>query len=76
MSPGNIVKSPEMELGSSLSLADMERVMILKALKLAQGNRANAARILGVARSTLFEMLKRHRIIGPRFRDPIEAVGA
>ena len=38
--------------------------MILKALKLAHGNRAKAAKILGVARSTLFEMLKRHKISG------------
>jgi DNA-binding NtrC family response regulator len=59
--------TPELELGSAiLSLQEMERVMILKALKLAGGNRARASRILGVARSTLFEMLKRHEIIGPR----------
>ena len=65
-----------MELGSSLSIADMERVMILKALRLAQGNRAHAARILGIARSTLFEMMKRHRIIGPRFRGSMHELGA
>ena len=46
----------------------MERVMILKALKLTRGNRSKAALILGVARSTLFEMLKRHKIKGPRPR--------
>jgi transcriptional regulator with PAS, ATPase and Fis domain len=49
-----------------LSLSEMERVLLLKALKLAHGNRTQTAKILGVARSTLFEMLKRHRIIGPR----------
>ncbi len=49
-----------------LTLVEMERVMILRSLKLARGNRSDAAKILGVARSTLFEMLKRHRIEGPR----------
>lgn len=49
-----------------LTLVEMERVMILRSLRLAQGNRTDAAKILGVARSTLFEMLKRHRIEGPR----------
>jgi transcriptional regulator with PAS, ATPase and Fis domain len=49
-----------------LTLSEMEHQMILKALRLSQGNRAEAAKVLGVARSTLFEMLKRHRIPGPR----------
>jgi DNA-binding NtrC family response regulator len=49
-----------------LTLFEMERVMILRSLKLSRGNRADAAKILGIARSTLFEMLKRHRIEGPR----------
>lgn len=49
-----------------LTLEEMERVMILRALKLAYGNRADAAKILGIARSTLFEMLKRQKIEGPR----------
>jgi transcriptional regulator with PAS, ATPase and Fis domain len=63
----NITQSPELELGASvLSLSEMERVVVLRALKLAHGNRAKAAKILGIARSTLFEMIKRHRIIGPR----------
>ncbi len=45
-----------------LRLSDMERVMLIKALKRTNGNRANAAKLLGVARSTLFEMLKRHSV--------------
>jgi transcriptional regulator with PAS, ATPase and Fis domain len=63
----NVSRAPELELGSAvLSLSEMERVLILKALKLSGGNRAKAAKILGIARSTLFEMLKRHKIRGPR----------
>ncbi len=63
----NISRSPQLELGSAvLTLNEMERVMILKSLRLARGNRAKAAKILGIARSTLFEMLKRHQIFGPK----------
>jgi DNA-binding NtrC family response regulator len=74
LTPESVEATPEVELGSSvLTLEEMERVMLLKSLKLARGNRAEAARILGVARSTLFEMIKRHRITGPRHRyDPTE----
>lgn len=62
--------SPDLQLGAPvLTLKEMERVLILRALKIARGNRAKAANILGVARSTLFEMLKRHRIRGPKTAD-------
>lgn len=67
LTPDNVGRSPGLELGSPvLSLEEMQRVMILKALRLSRGNRAGAAKILGIARSTLFEMLKRHKICGPR----------
>ena len=67
ITPDSVSRTPEVEFGAAcLTLKEMERVMLLKALKLAQGNRAQAAKILGIARSTLFEMLKRHRIQGPR----------
>ncbi|MBC7397982.1 MAG: sigma-54-dependent Fis family transcriptional regulator [Bdellovibrionales bacterium] len=51
------------------SLKEMEKILILRALKLANGNRKDAAKILGIARSTLFEMMKRHQIIGPKSTD-------
>jgi two-component system response regulator HydG len=54
------------DLGAVLSLDEMERTLLIKALRLSGGNRSRAATILGVARSTLFEMLKRHRIPGPK----------
>lgn len=67
LTPDNVEQSPQLELGAAvLTLEEMERVMLLKALRLAHGNRGNAAKILGIARSTLFEMLKRHRIQGPK----------
>lgn len=45
---------------------EMEKVMLLRALKVTNGNRTIAAKVLGIARSTLFDMMKRHRIVGPR----------
>jgi transcriptional regulator with AAA-type ATPase domain len=63
----SLLRTPALELGLPLlKLDEMERALILKALRLAQGNRGAAAESLGVARSTLFEMLKRHGIPGPR----------
>ena len=67
LTPEHIETAPELELGAPvLSLHEMERILLIKSLKLSRGNRAQAARILGVARSTLFEMLKRHQISGPK----------
>jgi two-component system response regulator HydG len=64
---------PEIALGAALSLVEMEKLMLIRALKLTSGHRGEAARLLGVARSTLFEMIKRHRIIGPRSPIEVEA---
>ena len=55
--------------GASLSLREMERAVLLRALKISNGNRAGAAKLMGVARSTIFEMLKRHQLRGPRTPD-------
>ncbi len=59
----------DLALPGVLRLKEMEKVLILRALKLANGNRSDAAKILGIARSTLFEMLKRHQIFGPKSSD-------
>ncbi|MBC7691741.1 MAG: sigma-54-dependent Fis family transcriptional regulator [Methylotenera sp.] len=70
LTPEHVSESPGLELGAAvLTLEEMERIMLLKALRLARGNRAQAAKILGVARSTLFEMLKRHKVCGPKHKD-------
>jgi two-component system NtrC family response regulator len=67
LTPENISETPGLELGLPvLTLAEMEKVALLKALKLAGGNRAEAAKILGVARSTVFELMKRHKVHEPR----------
>ncbi len=69
---GSLLTAAEDEVGSGspekpetlCTLREMEKLMILKALKIANGNRAEAAKLLGIARSTLFEKLKRHGIPG------------
>lgn len=67
LTPEHIHARPELELGVPVvSLDEMQRIMLLRALKLTSGNRGRAAQALGIARSTLFEMLKRHQITGPR----------
>jgi DNA-binding protein Fis len=45
---------------SVLTLADAERLAIGAALNAADGNRTRAAVMLGLARSTLIEKLKRY----------------
>lgn len=52
--------------GPTLRLKEIERLMVLKALKMSNGNRRKAALLLGVARSTLFEMIKRHNLRGKK----------
>lgn len=46
-----------------LSLNSIERSAVMKALEMTNGNKAESAKLLGVARSTLFVMLKRHEIV-------------
>jgi transcriptional regulator with PAS, ATPase and Fis domain len=53
-------------LAGIVTLAEMERALLIRTLRTTHGNRSAAARNLGIARSTLFEMLKRYSIRGPR----------
>jgi len=48
------------------TLESMEKVLLLRALKMVHGNRSKTAKLLGIARSTLFDMMKRHHIVGPK----------
>ncbi len=48
------------------TLDEMEKVLLLRALKIANGNRTSASKLLGIARSTLFDMMKRHKVVGPK----------
>jgi two-component system nitrogen regulation response regulator GlnG len=66
LTPDNVQREPEIEFGPAvLSLDEMEKAVLLKALRISHGNRKNAAKVLGIARSTLFEKIKRHNIRGP-----------
>lgn len=72
--PQYIAPSGNTDTGTTaLTLKEMERHMVLKALRLSNGNRAKAAKVLGIARSTLFEKLKKHGINGQKFQMQIVA---
>lgn len=57
------------EKGGNLSLADIERQVILERLKKCRGNRKLAAKELGIAKSTLHEKLRKWK------EDPRSGVG-
>lgn len=59
---GQISKHPEAETGPLLSLDEMEREHVLKVLRTCAGNRAKAARILGISRSTLYLKLAEYGV--------------
>ena len=48
---------------------EAERDHILSVLKLTEGRRAQAARVLGISRKTLWKKLKRLGIGGPSIQD-------
>jgi DNA-binding NtrC family response regulator len=66
--PGIVLDRPNAEgaLDGCVSLADMERTMVLRALKICNGNRTDAARRLGIARSTLALKIRALKIPGTR----------
>jgi transcriptional regulator with PAS, ATPase and Fis domain len=46
----------------SLNIEDMEKTLILKALKLTSGNKSEAARLLGITRRALYGRIDRYGI--------------
>ncbi|MBI5169997.1 MAG: sigma-54-dependent Fis family transcriptional regulator [Candidatus Eisenbacteria bacterium] len=48
-----------------LSLEDLERELILKALERAKGNKSRAARLLGLTRRTLYSRMEKHGLRRP-----------
>jgi len=58
---GESVSSPRASLGK-ISLQEMEKYHILEVLKLVNGNKSQASRILDISRSTLREKLKSYQI--------------
>jgi len=50
-------------LANTLRLTDAEKGLIITALERAAGNRAQAAKLLGISRSTLYEKLKAYSLI-------------
>lgn len=59
---GLISKNPEKVTGPLLSLPEMEREHVLKVLRSCGGNRAKAARILEISRSTLYLKLAEYGV--------------
>ncbi|HDP97683.1 MAG TPA: sigma-54-dependent Fis family transcriptional regulator, partial [bacterium] len=57
-----IAENLEQETGGSASLQDMEKEHIIKTLKMFNGNKSKAARVLEISRSTLREKLKQYGI--------------
>ncbi|MDW7679574.1 MAG: helix-turn-helix domain-containing protein, partial [bacterium] len=57
-----IAENLEQETGGSASLQDVEKEHIIKTLKMFNGNKSKAARVLEISRSTLREKLKQYGI--------------
>ncbi len=57
---GTREQDPSAEDQNDLSLDGMEKRMILRALKLAGGNKSEAARLLGITRRALYGRLEKH----------------
>jgi two-component system NtrC family response regulator len=61
LEPGGRAAEEETPL-EGLNLEDMERHLILKALKIAAGNKSEAARLLGITRRSLYGRLERYGV--------------
>lgn len=76
-SPGGMLYKNAKALGLDAMLSEIERGMILKAIVECGGNKAEAARLLKVRRTTLIEKCKRLGIpLKPSLTKSIYSVGA
>ena len=62
--PASIRAAPAVRQGRG-TLQSMERLRIIEALREASGNKKQAARTLGIHRSTLYAKLRRHGLLDP-----------
>lgn len=69
MTPGHYLDTENLHLpqeskktGESLKLTESEKDKILEAMHVAEGNKSQAAQLLGIARSTLFKKLKEYGV--------------
>ena len=60
--PGLAGSARQQRLDSFASLEEMERLHIRSALERARGNMSDCARMLGIARSTLYQKMKKYRL--------------
>ena len=55
---------PAVETSGVASMAEIERIQIQRALKIARGDCSRAAKLLGIGRTTLYRKLKRYAAAG------------
>lgn len=70
---GDLTLGPYLSVtGKSLdeSLIEIEKVFLLKALQDTRGNKSEAAKRLGINRSTLMSKLKKYHLVFPDHREP------
>ncbi|HNI28455.1 MAG TPA: helix-turn-helix domain-containing protein, partial [Leptospiraceae bacterium] len=59
---GTDLKAEMTKINEDLSMRELEKEAILKALKKAENNKDLAARILGISRASIYRKLKEYRI--------------
>lgn len=63
---GSMIKISEMELQEILTLDELEKLYIVRALQLHDGNKSRAAQALGITSKTLYNKLHEYGMMGPK----------